>query len=421
VDAVTAKHGRRLRELRADRDRLWTSLMDMAEVGAVPGGGINRIALTDEDAAGQALFGDWACTAGCRVARDGVGNLFARRRGADPGRPAVLVGSHLDTQPHGGRFDGTVGVLAGLEIVRVLNHAGIETGAPLVVVSWSNEEGARFPLPLTGSSVFAGLLAPSDAEAQRAHDGPTYGEELARLGLAGPGLDEPLEVDSYFELHIEQNTTLERSGTDVGVVERGQGIQALEVRLAGTSAHAGTTKLDDRRDALLTAARIVEHARQLGRATDTLLTVGRLEVRPNSRSVVPGDVTLVVDIRAKEPERLADAADAMRDDISRIAAADGIAVAVDLALEIPVVTFDEACGNAIRRACASLALSSAPLVSGASHDAMTIARIAPAALVFIPCRDGVSHHPAEYSSPDQVVKGCDTLLHAVLERAGAAV
>src|SRR5262249_32905144 len=391
--------------------------MNMAEVGAVPGGGSNRVALTDEDAAGQALFTDWARSSGCVVSRDRVGNLFATRRGADPGRPAVLVGSHLDTQPHGGRFDGTVGVLAGLEIVRTLNDAGIETRAPVVVVSWASEEGARFPLPLTGSSVFAGVLAASDAEEQQALDGPTYGEELERLGLAGAEFAEPLKVDSYFELHIEQNTTLERTGTDIGVVERGQGIKALDVKLTGTAAHAGTTEMADRRDALLAAARVVEQANRLGRSTGTLVTVGRLDVRPNSRAVVPGDVTLVVDIRATEPDRLEKAADAMRADIRQIAAADGVSFQVDLALEIPVVTFDDACGDAIRRACELLGLSSTPLVSGAGHDAMSVARVAPTALVFIPCRDGISHHPAEFSSPDQVVKGCDAILHGVLERA----
>lgn len=416
---MTEERDGRERQLRANRDRLWASLMDLAEVGPGAGGGSNRVALTDEDAAGQALFADWARAAGCTVVRDRIGNLFATRPGRDAGRQAVLVGSHLDTQPHGGRFDGPVGVLTGLEIVRTLNDAGLETEAPLVVVSWANEEGARFPLPLTGSSVFAGLLAASDAEAQEALDGPTFGAELERLGLAGTGAG-PSEIDSYFELHIEQNTMLERSGTDVGIVVRGQGVHALEVRVAGTAAHAGTTLMDDRRDALVTAARIVEQAHRLGRSTGSLLTVGRLEVRPNSRSVVPGDVTLVVDIRDQDPQRLADAAETMRTEIARIGAADGVSIEVELALEIPVVTFDEACGDAIRRACGLLGLSSAPLVSGAGHDAMSIARVAPAALVFIPCRDGVSHHPAEYSSPDQVVKGCDAILHAALERAGTA-
>jgi N-carbamoyl-L-amino-acid hydrolase len=393
--------------------------MEMAEIGPVAGGGSNRVALTDEDAAGQALFAEWAGAAGCVVTRDPIGNLFATRPGTDSGRPAVLVGSHLDTQPHGGRFDGTVGVLAGLEIVRSLDDAGIETVAPLVVVSWANEEGARFPLPLTGSSVFAGLLASGAAKAQRALDGPTFGEELERLGLAGP---EPvvLDVDSYFELHIEQHTTLERSGTDIGVVVRGQGVRALEVRLTGTSSHAGTTAMPDRRDALVAAARVVERANHVGRSTGTLVTVGRLEVRPNSRSVVPGEVTLVIDIRDQERRRVDEVDAAIRADVEQIAAAAGVDVELELALDIPVVTFDETCGDAVRRACQALGLSSAPLVSGAGHDAMSIARVAPAALVFIPCRDGVSHHPAEYSSPDQVGAGCDVLIQTVLERAGVA-
>ncbi len=391
--------------------------MDMAAVGATPEGGSNRVALTDEDAAGQALFAEWARASGCTVTRDGIGNLFATRPGADPDRPAVLVGSHLDTQPNGGRFDGTVGVLAGLEIVRTLDDAGIETVSPVSVVSWANEEGARFPLPLTGSSVFAGSLAASEAEAQHALDGPTFGEELVRLGLKGANGIDPRRVDSYFELHIEQSTALERSEADVGVVERGQGIKALEVRLTGLSAHAGTTKMDERRDALVAAARVVERAQLLGRSTGTLLTVGRLEVRPNSRAVVPGDVTLVVDVRDEDPDRLTEAADAIAKEIPEIAAADGVSATVELALEIPVTIFDRECRDAVRRACDALGLSSMPLVSGAGHDAMSLARVVPTALVFIPCRGGVSHHPDEYSSPEQVVRGCDALLGAVLERA----
>jgi beta-ureidopropionase / N-carbamoyl-L-amino-acid hydrolase len=393
--------------------------MDMAAVGATSDGGSHRVALTDEDAAGQALFAEWARASGCSVSRDGIGNLFATRPGVDPERPAVLVGSHLDTQPNGGRFDGTVGVLAALEVVRTLDEGGIETTAPVVVVSWANEEGARFPLPLTGSSVFAGTLSASEAEAQQALDGPTYGQELDRLELRGANSIDPRRVDSYFELHIEQNTMLQRSGVDVGVVERGQGIKALEVTLTGQSAHAGTTKMDERRDALVAAARVVERAQLLGRSTGTLLTVGRLEVRPNSRAVVPGDVTLVVDVRDEDPDRLSEATDAIAREIPEIAATEDVTATVELALEIPVTVFDRECGDAVRRACDGLGLSSMPLVSGAGHDAMSLARVVPTALVFIPCRDGVSHHPDEYSSPEQVVRGCDALLGAVLERATA--
>jgi N-carbamoyl-L-amino-acid hydrolase len=391
--------------------------MDMAEVGALPGGASNRVALTDEDAAGQELFIEWAVAAGCAVTRDRVGNLFATRPGKDPVRPAVLVGSHLDTQPRGGRFDGTVGVLAGLEIVRTLNDLAVETAAPVVVVSWSNEEGARFPLPMTGSTVFAGLLAVEDAQEQRALDGPTYGEELRRLGLAGSDRG-PADIDAYFELHIEQNTTLERSGTDIGIVERGQGVRALEVRLTGASSHAGTTAMNERRDALLTAARIVEAANRVGHATGTLITVGRLDVSPNSRAVIPGAVTLVVDVRHPEPECLQRAVEEVAAEIAHFAAADRIGVEIEQVLDIPVVTFDERCGDSVRRVCDVLDLSFTSLVSGAGHDAMSIARVAPAALVFIPCRNGVSHHPDEYASPEHVANGCNALLHAVLERAG---
>lgn len=404
-------------QLRANPDRLWRGLMDLAEIGAVPGDGSNRVALTDEDAEGQALFAAWAVEAGCRVTRDGIGNLFATRAGTDPGLPAVVVGSHLDTQPNGGRFDGPVGVLSGLEIVRVLNDASIETAAPVVVVSWANEEGARFPLPMTGSSVFAGLLPRDQAEAQPALDGPRFGEELRRLDLVGAEPIGALEVGCYFELHIEQHTRLESSGTDIGIVERGQGVRALEVVLSGASSHAGTTAMPDRRDALVAAARIVERANRIGHETGTLVTVGRLDVRPNSRAVVPGEATLVVDIRNPEAQRIDEVEKKIRAEIDSIAAASNVEVRVAQVLDIPVVEFDESCREAVRRACRSLGLSSMPLISGAGHDAMSIARIAPAALVFIPCRAGISHHPNEYSSPEQVAAGCNAILHAVLDRA----
>jgi N-carbamoyl-L-amino-acid hydrolase len=393
--------------------------MDLAEVGALPGGGSNRVALTDDDAAGQRLFEQWARAAGYEPVRDQIGNLFLRREGTEPGRASVVVGSHLDTQPAGGDFDGPVGVLAGFEILRTLDDAGIRTGAPVVVASWANEEGARFPFPMTGSSVFAGILDRAAAEEQRALDGPSFGAELARTGLAGELPPGAFGIDSYFELHIEQATTLEASSTDVGIVERGQGVRALAVALEGASSHAGTTAMADRRDALLAAARIVERAHELAHERDALVTVGRLEVWPNSRAVVPGEVALVLDIRSPIPERIDEVEAAVRADVDAIAARSGVGVEVEHQLEIPVTVFDEGCREAVRRGCDALGLSSMPLISGAGHDAMSIARIAPASLVFIPCRGGVSHHPDEYASPDQVGAGCDAILRAVLERAGA--
>jgi N-carbamoyl-L-amino-acid hydrolase len=405
-------------ELRADRGRLWQSLIDLAEVGALPGGGSNRVALTDEDAAGQRLFEDRARAAGYEPMRDRIGNLFLRREGTDPERAAVVVGSHLDTQPAGGDFDGPVGVLAGFEILRTLDDAGIRTGAPVVVASWANEEGARFPFPMTGSSVFAGVLDRAAAEEQRALDGPSFGAELARTGLAGDLPPGAFAIGSYFELHIEQSTTLEASSTDIGIVERGQGVRALAVRFEGASSHAGTTAMADRRDALLAASRVVERANELAHELDALVTVGRLEVRPNSRAVVPGEVVLVVDIRSPLAERIDEVETAVRSEIAAIADRSRVGVEVEHQLEIPVTVFDEGCREAVRRACDALGLSSMPVISGAGHDAMSIARIAPSSLVFIPCRNGVSHHPDEYASPDQVGAGCDAILHAVLERAG---
>jgi beta-ureidopropionase / N-carbamoyl-L-amino-acid hydrolase len=405
-------------QIRANRERLWLSLMDLARIGAVQGDGSNRVALTDEDAEGQALFRRWAEEAACEVTRDRIGNLFARRAGADVDRAAVVVGSHLDTQPYGGRFDGPAGVLTGLEIVRTLNDHGLATEAPVVIAAWTNEEGARFPLPLTGSSVFAGLLDLEAAEAQTALDGPTFGAELRRLDLVGPEPIGSFAIDSYFELHIEQDTKLERAGADIGIVERGQGVRAIGVTLIGASSHAGTTAMPDRRDALVAAARVVEEANRIGHERSTLITVGRLEVRPNSRATVPGEVTLVIDIRDPEGARIDEAEQAIRVGIDVIAAASNVEATVAHALEIPVLEFDTACRDAVQHACETLGLSWLPLISGAGHDAMSIARIAPASLVFIPCRNGVSHHPAEYSSPDQVGAGCDTLLQAVLDRAG---
>jgi N-carbamoyl-L-amino-acid hydrolase len=394
--------------------------MDLAQVGAVSGGGSNRVALTEEDAAGQALFARWAGDAGCVVTRDQIGNLFATRNGIDADRPAVVVGSHLDTQPHGGRFDGPIGVLAGLEIVRSLDERGIRTVAPLVIASWANEEGARFPQPMTGSGVFAGVLSLEEAKAQRALDGPRFGEELERLGLAGPEPVGGFAVESYFELHIEQDTKLERTGTDIGIVERGQGVRALGVTLTGVASHAGTTPMPDRHDALVAAARVVELAHRIGHESDTLVTVGRLEVRPNSRSVVPGEVALVVDIRDPAPEKIDEVEARIRASLPGVAAAAAVDVETKLVLEIPSVAFDEGCMEAVRTACSALGLTSRPLISGAAHDAMNLARIAPSALVFIPCRDGVSHHPAEYASPEHVAAGCYVILHAVLARAGVA-
>jgi beta-ureidopropionase / N-carbamoyl-L-amino-acid hydrolase len=407
------------KELRTDGSRLWESLMQMAEIGATPEGGSHRLALTDEDNAALELFEGWARAEDCRVSRDRMGNCFAERPGIDPSRPPVLVGSHLDTQPGGGRFDGPLGTLAALEIVRTLNEHDVRTSAPVIAVSWANEEGARFSLPCTGSSVFAGVLDFEQAMSQRAYDGPTFADELERLGRAGTEDLEGREFAAYFELHIEQGPVLESANKVIGVVSRGQGVRSLRVTFTGRDSHTGTTPMDVRRDALVGAARLVTAVRELAlRSPGAVGTVSRLEVTPGSRAVIPGRAELVVDIRHPERDTL-DALEAeLRREIASTATAAGLDATAETFLDITPVVFDRSCVRAVEDAAEGLGYPAMEIVSGAGHDAFGISSRMPTAMVFIPCRDGVSHHPAEYAEPEHVRAGADVLLRAVLSKAG---
>jgi N-carbamoyl-L-amino-acid hydrolase len=405
-------------EARVDADRLWRSLMEMAEIGATPEGGCRRLALTDEDKRGLELFTRWAREAGCSIEQDELGNLFAERPGTDPGRPAVLIGSHLDTQPTGGKFDGAFGTLAALEVIRTLNDLDARTAAPVVAVSWTNEEGARFPQPCTGSGVFAGVLGREEALSQRAVDGPTFGEELQRLGLVGDAPVGGRRFAAFFEPHIEQGPILESGGNTIGVVTHAQGLRGIAVRLTGTEAHTGTTPMDARRDALVAAARLVTAVNRLpDRRPGTLATVSRLDLEPGSRSVIPGRVQLVVDLRNPDPHALAQVERDVRATAQEIAAADGLDVEVETFLGVDPTAFDPGCVAVVRAAAERLGHPAADIVSGAGHDAVYVARTTPTAMIFIPCRDGVSHSPSEYASPEHVQAGCDVLLQAVLETA----
>jgi N-carbamoyl-L-amino-acid hydrolase len=395
--------------------------MQMAEIGATPEGGSNRLALTDEDDAALELFEGWARAEHCRVTRDRVGNCFAERPGQDPARPPVLVGSHLDTQPGGGRFDGPLGTLAALEIMRTLNDHGVRTIAPVIAVSWTNEEGARFPSPCTGSSVFSGVLGIEQAMSQHAYDGPRFDDELKRLGRAGGDGMDGREFSSYFELHIEQGPVLESMDKQIGVVSGGQGVRAIAVTFEGADSHAGTTPIEARRDALIGAARLVIAVRELAlRTAGALGTVSRLEARPGSRAVVPGEVEVIVDIRHRDLETLNALEAEVRREIAAIAAGTGLDAKAQTFLNMPPVVFDRSCVAAVGRAAERLGYPATEIVSGAGHDAFPISRRVPAAMVFIPCRNGVSHHPAEFAEPDHVRAGCDVLLHAVLQKAGIA-
>ena len=410
-----------MNELRVDGERLWGSLMEMAQIGATAAGGCRRLALTDADKQGLELFRTWASEAGCRISQDAAGNLFAERPARRPGRPGVLVGSHLDTQPSGGKFDGAYGTLAALEILRTLNDHDVETVAPVVAVAWANEEGARFPLPCTGSAVFAGTLSLDEALAQQATDGPSFGDELRRLDMSGPEPPGHLRIAAYFEAHIEQGPVLESTSNTIGVVSGGQGLRGLAIRLTGSDAHAGTTPMEHRRDALVGAARIVTAVNALPvRHPEALATVSRIEVEPGSRSVIPGEARLPVDLRHPEADGLDRLEARVRRLAEELAAGARLDVDVERFLAMEPVVFDEECVRAIRDAAERLGEPWLELRSGAGHDAVYVARSAPAAMVFIPCRNGVSHSPEEHAEPEHVRAGCDVLLHAVLERAGVS-
>jgi len=408
--------------LRVNGPRLWDSLMDLATLGATPKGGVCRLALTDLDRQARDRVGAWLREAGCKVEVDGVGNMFAIRPGRDAKAPPVLTGSHIDTQPSGGKFDGNYGVLAGLEVIRTLNDAGVATGKPVGVAIWTNEEGSRFVPVMGGSGAFAGVFPVAEILAQRDVAGTAFGDALAAIGYQGelPVGGRPL--DAYFEAHIEQGPILEREARAIGLVTGVLGLRWYDCAWTGQDAHAGPTPMPARRDALRGAARLVEavHALALRSAPDGRGTVGFVQVAPNSRNVVPGHVRMSVDLRHPD-----DAALAAMDAELRSAAA---AIASELGLECEVrevasfasCRFDAGCVEQVRAAAKAFGYSHLEIVSGAGHDAVYVARVAPTAMVFIPCKDGISHNELESARPEHVEAGANVLLHAVLARAGVS-
>ncbi|HEY1594881.1 MAG TPA: Zn-dependent hydrolase, partial [Thermoleophilaceae bacterium] len=384
-------------------ERLWSDLMAMAEVGATPAGGSRRLALTDEDRAGRDLFASWAADAGLELRADRAGNLFARRNGRDSGRPAVMTGSHLDTQPDGGRFDGVFGVLAALEAVRALGDGGIDTGAPIDVVVWANEEGGRFSQFCTGSAVYAAAATLEEVRALPAFDGPLYGDELDRVGFAGDEEPGSLPAAAYLELHIEQGPVLEREGVPLGVVEGIRGIRKFAIELSGQEAHAGSP-MAGRRDALRAAARVIDALGGLGdESGGASITTGRIEVAPNAPSVVAGLVRLLVDVRGAgldSPDELVARA---REVAGAAVSGNGIEVTIDdQPWKYGPVAFDGELLGVLRDAAGRSGASSLDMVSPAGHDAGYVAAKVPTAMLFVPCRDGLSHHPAEWAEPEHL-------------------
>ncbi|RQR54043.1 Zn-dependent hydrolase [Burkholderia sp. Bp9125] len=404
-----------------DGARLWQSLEDMARIGATPRGGVRRLALTEDDRRGRDQFAQGCRDAGLTVSVDAIGNLFARRDGTDAHAAPVLIGSHLDTQPEGGRFDGVYGVLAALELVRTLNDAGIATEKPIEIVSWTNEEGARFAPAMLGSAVFTGALPLADALARQDADGTTLGDALAACGYRGARRTGGA-VDAYFEAHIEQGPVLEANGTTIGVVTGGQAIRWLDVTVAGVAAHAGTTPMPYRKDALFASAQIALELERIvaGYAPRGLATIGQVGIRNASRNTIAGDVAFTVDLRHHDDGEVDAMERDLRDACARVAAARGVRVAVDACWRSPATPFDADCVAHVAQAAAAFGYTHERIVSGAGHDAIVLARHCPTAMVFIPCVDGLSHNEAEDALPDDVTRGANVLLHAVLARAGVA-
>jgi N-carbamoyl-L-amino-acid hydrolase len=394
--------------------------MEMAKIGQVGTTGNCRLALSDEDAQARTLLASWCEAAGLTMHIDRASNMFAVRAGRDQSRSVVAAGSHLDTQPHGGRFDGISGVLAALEVVETLNDAEIETEAPLAVVNWTNEEGVRFAPGLLGSTWFAGGISDDELEVIRASDGPTFAEEAARTGWRGLLRPADLPLDSFFELHIEQGPSLERAKAPVGVVTSVQGLCWLDVVVSGTDAHAGTTPLDARKDALLAAAATLVDLHALGRKAgpDARVSVGRLRSATDGPSTISGHTEFVIDVRHPNGETLATLATQCAEACRRAAARYNCHASVSRRLNVPPRAFDADCVHLVEAAAKDLGLAYLRLPSGALHDASNVAPLAPTAMIFVACRDGVSHNVAEYASPADLAAGSNVLLHAMLSRAG---
>ncbi|HEY1042780.1 MAG TPA: Zn-dependent hydrolase [Telluria sp.] len=408
-----------MNELRINGERLWSSLMELAQIGATPKGGVKRLTLTDLDRQGRDLVTAWAREAGMSVTVDQIGNVFMRREGSNPSLPPVMTGSHIDTQPTGGKFDGNYGVLAGIEVVRTLNDLGIRTEAPIEVAFWTNEEGSRFVPVMMGSGVFCGAFTLEHAYAAKDVEGKTVREELERIGYLGDEVPGQHPIGAYFETHIEQGPVLEDEGKVIGVVPAVMGLSWYDCTVGGMEAHAGPTPMHLRRDALQVATKIMQEVVAIanryppyGRGT-----VGMVQVFPNSRNVIPGQVKFSIDLRNVNDELLNRMHQDMLAFIDRTRGESGLSIDIERVSYYPPCPFHPDCVGAVRKATEKLGYSTMDVVSGAGHDAIYAARVAPAGMIFVPCKDGISHNEIEDAKPEHLEAGCNVLLHAMLERA----
>ena len=405
--------------LKINGERLWESIMEMAKIGPGVAGGNNRQTLTDEDAAGRALFQQWCDDANLSMGIDKMGTMFARREGTDPSALPVYVGSHLDTQPTGGKYDGVLGVLGGLELIRTLNDMGIKTKHPIVLVNWTNEEGTRFAPPMMASGVFAGVHTLDWAYSRVDAEGKSFGDEIKRIGWVGDEEVGQRKMKAFYELHIEQGPILEAEGKDIGVVARGQGLNWLQVTLAGRESHTGSTPMPMRRNAGLGMAKITTlvHEIAMSHQPDAVGAVGHCDVYPNSRNIIPGKAIFTIDFRSPSFETQEDMEKRLREGAAVICKDLDLQLEIEKVGHFDPVTFDEQCVSTIRRAADRLGYSHSDIISGAGHDACWINKMAPTAMVMCPCVDGLSHNEAEDISQDWAVAGSNVLFHAVLETA----
>jgi len=405
--------------MRINGQRLWDTLMEMAKIGPGVRGGNNRQTMTDEDSEGRHLFQKWCEAAGMTMGVDEMGTMFATRAGTDPDALPVYVGSHLDTQPTGGKYDGVLGVLGGLELIRTLNDLDIKTKHPIVVTNWTNEEGTRFPPAMMASGVFAGKFTQDWAYNQTDADGVKMGDELERIGWKGDEKVGARKMHAMFELHIEQGPILEVENKDVGVVTHGQGLNWLQVTVTGQESHTGSTPMPMRKNAGLGMAKITVLADEiaLSNAPDAVGAVGHCDVYPNSRNIIPGKVVFTVDFRSPSLDVQKDMEAKFREGAQKICDADGLGLEIEFVGGFDPITFDEGCVTAVRNAAERLGYSHMNIVSGAGHDACWINAVAPTAMIMTPCVDGLSHNEDEDISMEWATAGTDVLLHAVLETA----
>jgi N-carbamoyl-L-amino-acid hydrolase len=409
-------HGK---NLRIDPDRLWDSLMEMAKIGLGVAGGNNRQTLTDEDAEGRALFQSWCEAAGMSMGVDTMGNMFATRAGEDPDALPVYMGSHLDTQPTGGKYDGVLGVLGGLEAIRTMNDMGVKTRHPIVLTNWTNEEGTRFAPAMLASGVFAGKHTQDWAYDRVDADGKSFGDEIRRIGWVGDEEVGARKMHAMFELHIEQGPILEAEGKDIGVVTHGQGLRWIECTITGKESHTGSTPMHMRKNAGRSLALVTElvHEIAMKNQPNAVGAIGHIDVYPNSRNIIPGKVVFTVDMRTHLLDKLNAMVAEFMDRAPQLCSEIETEFSCEIVGQFDPPAFDEACVGAVRTAAETMGYSHMDIVSGAGHDACWINDVAPTAMIMCPCVDGLSHNEAEEISKEWAQAGTDVLLHAVLETA----